>query len=102
MNKNHVLLVVLIIGVLSCSENAKKEPVAEKTSAMVDSAVTKVDEGFKNMSFDSKKDLICGMPITAGVSDTAHFNKKVYGFCSKECKDEFMKSPATYVAAAAK
>jgi YHS domain-containing protein len=93
---------MLFVAFFSCNENAKKEPVVEKANTMVDSTVSKVDEAFKNVAFDSKRDFICGMPITAGVSDTAHFNNKVYGFCSKECKDEFMKNPATYVAAAAK
>jgi YHS domain-containing protein len=102
MNKNYLFVVVLSIGLFSCNENTKKEPVADKANAMVDSTVTKVDEAFKNVAFDSKRDLTCGMPITAGITDTAHFNNKVYGFCSKECKDEFMKNPATYVAAASK
>ena len=46
---------------------------------------------------DSKKDHVCGMPVSAGISDTAHFNAKVYGFCSKECKDEFVKEPLQYL-----
>ena len=29
------------------------------------------------------------MPLAAGVEDTLHLNDKIYGFCSKECKDEF-------------
>jgi YHS domain-containing protein len=102
MKKNYFFAIALFIGMSSCAETSKKEPVSEKTNTMVDSAVAKVDEAFKNVAFDSKRDLICGMPITAGITDTAHFNNKVYGFCSKECKDEFMKNPATYVAAAAK
>ncbi len=102
MNKNCLFLIGLSIGMFSCNENAKKEPVAEKATTMVDSTVTKVDDAFKNVAFDSKRDLTCGMPITAGISDTAHFNNKVYGFCSKECKEEFMKNPASYIAAANK
>ena len=92
----------MVVAMMSCAEKSKKEPEAEKANAMVDSTVTKVDEAFKNVAFDSKRDLTCGMPITAGISDTAHFNNKIYGFCSKECKDEFMKNPASYVAAANK
>ncbi len=102
MNKNLLFVIVLSIGMFSCNESVKKEPVAEKANTMVDSTVAKVDDAFKNVAFDSKRDLTCGMPITAGITDTAHFNNKVYGFCSKECKEEFMKNPATYVAAAAK
>jgi YHS domain-containing protein len=47
---------------------------------------------------DNKKDFACGMPVTAGISDTLHYEGKVYGFCSKECKDEFMKDPKGYLA----
>ncbi|MBZ4190538.1 DJ-1/PfpI family protein [Niabella beijingensis] len=52
---------------------------------------------FKNIKFDNPKDLVCGMPVTAGVADTAHYKGKVYGFCSKGCKDAFVKDPALYV-----
>jgi YHS domain-containing protein len=42
---------------------------------------------------DNKKDPSCGMPVTAGIGDTVHYQGKVIGFCSKECKDEFLKDP---------
>ena len=56
-------------------------------------------EAFKNVKFDNTNDLVCGMPLKAGVGDTAHYNGKVYGFCSKGCKDKFVKNPADYVEA---
>ena len=37
------------------------------------------------------------MPVKAGVSDTAHYKGKVFGFCAKECKEEFLKNPASYL-----
>jgi YHS domain-containing protein len=49
---------------------------------------------------DNKKDPICGMPVTAGISDTAHYKDIVIGFCSSECKDEFTKAPDANIAAA--
>ncbi len=49
---------------------------------------------------DNKKDPSCGMPVTAGVSDTAHYDQKVIGFCSTECKNEFLKNPKAGIAAA--
>ena len=49
---------------------------------------------------DNKKDPTCGMPVSAGISDTAHYKKYVLGFCSKECKDEFLKNPKASLAAA--
>lgn len=47
---------------------------------------------------NNKRDFICGMPVTAGIADTAHYKGKVYGFCASECKNEFLKSPDTYTA----
>lgn len=47
---------------------------------------------------DNQKDFACGMPVTAGISDTLHYEGKVYGFCSKECKAEFLKDPKGYLA----
>ncbi len=49
---------------------------------------------------DNKKDPTCGMPVTAGVSDTAHYKNKVIGFCATECKTEFLKNPEANIAAA--
>jgi YHS domain-containing protein len=49
---------------------------------------------------DNKKDPTCGMPVTAGISDTAHYENKVLGFCSPECKNEFVKNPKASLAAA--
>ena len=49
---------------------------------------------------DNKKDPTCGMPVTAGVSDTAHYQNKVIGFCSSECKAAFLKNPTANIAAA--
>ena len=44
---------------------------------------------------NNKKDPSCGMPVTAGIEDTVHYNGKVYGFCSDECKQIFLKDPNT-------
>ena len=53
--------------------------------------------GYQDIKFDNAKDFFCGMPLTTGITDTVHYNGKVYGFCSKGCKDGFMKDPASYV-----
>ena len=46
---------------------------------------------YEGIIFASKRDTICGMPLSAGVEDTLHVNGKIYGFCAKECKEEFIK-----------
>lgn len=55
-------------------------------------------EQFKDVVFANQKDYICGMPITAGVADTAQYNGQSYGFCATECKGEFLKNPEQYIA----
>ncbi len=54
-----------------------------------------VQKKFMANMVDNKKDPSCGMPLTAGIGDTAHYNGKVYGFCSNECKQIFLKDPKT-------
>ena len=49
---------------------------------------------------DNKKDPTCGMPVTAGISDTAHYDNKVLGFCAAGCKEAFLKNPKANIAAA--
>jgi len=59
----------------------------------------RVDTAFRQVKFDSKYDLSCGMPLTAGLTDTAHYEGKVYGFCSPECKSDFEKHADSLVKA---
>jgi YHS domain-containing protein len=40
------------------------------------------------------------MPVTAGITDTAHYEGKVIGFCATGCKEEFLKDPKASIAAA--
>ena len=49
---------------------------------------------------DNKRDPSCGMPVSAGIGDTVHYKGKVLGFCSKECKDDFLKDPEKGITAA--
>lgn len=53
---------------------------------------------YSGVTFGSKKDLVCGMPVRVGVTDTAHYKNKIYGFCASECKQEFVNNPALYLA----
>jgi YHS domain-containing protein len=52
---------------------------------------------FSKINFAVAKDLSCGMPLRAGISDTAHYKGKIYGFCSNECKEKFLKNPENYL-----
>jgi YHS domain-containing protein len=95
MYKKMIAAILCAQVLLSCAENKQQNIPA----AVMQKADTIATPSFKEVVFDSKKDLVCGMPVSAGVSDTAHYEGKVYGFCAKECKDEFVKSPKTYLTA---
>ena len=106
--KQHVSLMVMTFSffLMACGNESSS------TSATVDStANTNMDSSANAVSEDSvisydislvdnKKDPTCGMPVTAGISDTAHYNNKVLGFCSAGCKEEFLKNPKANIAAA--
>jgi YHS domain-containing protein len=80
-------------------QNTDKE-IVETVRAVYDTIIKPVlhpETAFKEINVDNKKDLVCGMPLTAGAGDTANYKGKVYGFCSKLCKDEFEKNPTAYV-----
>ncbi|MBL0355660.1 MAG: YHS domain-containing protein [Chitinophagaceae bacterium] len=81
----------------SCGANEKKTETPAAAMQHHDStAVQKPD--FTMVHFDLDKDLSCGMPVKAGVEDTAHYKGKVYGFCAKECKEDFLKDPEAALA----
>ncbi len=44
----------------------------------------------------NETDPVCGMPTLRGSEDTVMYKGKIIGFCSKECKDEFVKKPRAY------
>lgn len=48
----------------------------------------------------SDTDPVCGMSIDASVTDTAHYQGKVYGFCNPSCKEEFVANPQEYLTSA--
>lgn len=82
------------------SENNTDKNIVEAMRTMYDNGMKPAlhpELAFKDLTFDSPKDLVCGMPVKAGVADTVHYKGKVYGFCSSECKKEFSKNPTTYL-----
>lgn len=70
--------------------NSKDSAVAATTAK---DTTAKID--FSKFQLASVKDTSCGMPLSAGLEDTVQLSSKVYGFCSKECKDEFVKQLIT-------
>ena len=89
MNKNWLLFSITLIA-LSCKGPKQDEAKKAMSAPPVNKAVAK----YELSQVDNKIDLSCGMPLTAGIEDTCHYMGKIYGFCSKECKDDFLKNPA--------
>jgi YHS domain-containing protein len=91
------LLIPAFLLIVACQSGGTKteKPVMDTTAMEKDTA-----QVFDHLLVDNKKDPSCGMPVTAGIGDTAHYKGKVLGFCSKECKEAFEKSPEAMLAAA--
>jgi YHS domain-containing protein len=87
---------LLMLGALACNnqENTTNEAATE---AMHEHEAATEAKYSPDMVVN-EKDYTCGMPVTAGISDTCHYEGKAYGFCSAECMAEFKKDPAAAIA----
>jgi YHS domain-containing protein len=103
MKKSMIALSISVCIFLIACGNETNNPAS--TAANSDTMVTMTADTVSEKTYDvkildNKKDPTCGMPVTAGVSDTAHYKNKVIGFCATECKAEFLKNPEANIAAA--
>ena len=85
---------------MACGNNSATT--TDTTTTTMDNTVAAEDSviSYDISLVNNKKDPTCGMPVTAGISDTAHYDNKVLGFCSAGCKEEFLKNPKANIAAA--
>lgn len=97
MKKNLLsLLFAATLFAAACNNAAETPAPSEAQTEMATPEATK----YTPEMVVNKKDYTCGMPTTAGISDTCHYEGNAYGFCSAECKAEFQKDPAAALAAA--
>ena len=97
--KSNILIFCIFLNVAlisSCNNPSPAESAVTKSPVVAQADSIK----FTASMVDNKRDPSCGMPLAAGIGDTAHYKNKVLGFCSKECKDEFLKDPEKNIAAA--
>ena len=98
--KNLISLSLIVsLGLVACNSTQQEQATATDTSMTIQQDTT-ATVAYTVEMVDNKKDPTCGMPVSAGISDTAHYKDKVIGFCSAECKDEFKKAPEANIAAA--
>jgi YHS domain-containing protein len=93
--KKIIILSIAFTGFVACKNKpseADKAAEAKRKNDSVMQAAKAATIDISKLNFASKNDTTCGMPISAGVEDTATVNGKLYGFCSKECKESFLKT----------
>jgi len=93
-------VVMASLLILSCGQSNDKANTNSTDTSQVAKMDTTLEKTYAVELVNNKKDPSCGMPVTAGISDTAHYEKLVLGFCSTECKNEFLKNPKANIAAA--
>jgi YHS domain-containing protein len=87
-----LILMLFTIVLFSCNKKEETHSVEHSTS-LIDTK-----NPLNKLKYDNKIDFYCKMDITKyGVSDTTHYKGKLYGFCAKMCKDEFLKNPEMYL-----
>ena len=94
--KKIIWIVSIVTSLTACGNNNQETNQAapqENTSDMG----TANEHQYTPAMVTNKTDLICGMPTTAGISDTAHYKGDAYGFCSAERKAEFQIDPSKYI-----
>ena len=97
MKKIITFSLVLLVACNSQNSGNKKEPVSQTASKDSITVSTAISDSLK---VDNKKDPICGMPVKGNINDTTLYQGKLYGFCSTECKEDFLKNPKEHIAAA--
>ena len=86
-----VLAVSVALG--ACNQKSAAPKSDDKMSA--DSKGVKI----KLSELASNKDYNCGMTLEEGsIADTTTYQGKIYGFCSPECKADFLKDPEAHLA----
>ena len=103
--KKIIFVGVAMWAMTSCHQGATSQSAdaAAGRRAMAMDSAARAAAAFKKTVLslvDYKKDPACGMPLTAGLEDTTRYKGKLYGFCSKECMNEFLKNPDGYSAKA--
>jgi YHS domain-containing protein len=76
------------------NENNTDKAIVEYVRAMYDGAIEPILNPNKRsmIKIDNQADPICGMSLSAGFTDTLSYKGKVYGFCSKHCKEGFKRN----------
>jgi len=90
----YTICLFVLAACLGCSSGE----MSKTNASTMTSSASKAAEDLKNLKFDYPKDPACGAALSEGIGDSTEYKGKLYGFCSKECKDKFVKSPESFLA----
>ena len=93
--KNIMFYMLLASGLIlgSCNQKASTPKADDKPATESKSVKIKLAD------LASNKDYNCGMTLEEGaIADTTTYQGKIYGFCSPECKADFLKDPEASLA----
>lgn len=79
-----------LLFMAACNSDDSKKQEENKQAIQGSAQAAKKATKFADVHFASKKDTTCGMPLSAGLEDTLMLKVKAYGFCSVECKYDFL------------
>ena len=97
---NYKIAFILLAIITSCNNSQETKVVSNPTvspETMKKDSITETKIIIKESDLADQKDLVCGMPAFRYLADTAVYKGKIYGFCSEDCKDEFLKDPASFI-----
>lgn len=79
---------IMLLSLFSCKKEEHKVQHSEMKPGTSE---------LKNIHVVNELDPICQMKTSEYLKDTAHYQRKMYGFCSGYCKEKFKKDPKKYV-----
>jgi YHS domain-containing protein len=88
-----ILIVLFVVTLASCKQK-QAEPEAIIAPALVQDTT---QQAKPKIELALNEDPVCKMTVGNDYADTTMYNGKIYGFCSPDCKEEFLKNPASYI-----
>ena len=88
-----IILAFVALSFAAC-QSKQTEPEV-KTAPALEQTTTEVKP---TIELASNEDPVCKMSVGSEYADTTMYNGKIYAFCSVDCKTEFLKNPASYLA----
>ena len=97
-NKTLLVFFAHFVFLLACQNKKSgpgRGPVSSRSRPLNQNIKKEID--IDSNLLTSHKDLVCYMPLWTGIGDTCQYQGRIYGFCSTDCKRDFLKNPEAYL-----